>query len=49
MTVFYPILDKLFSGVDLRFKQDTFDLVGMQLIHICHITKNVNYLGDNYI
>ncbi|KAL4083325.1 hypothetical protein QTP88_028654 [Uroleucon formosanum] len=27
ITVFYPLLDKLLSGIDLRFKQDTFDLV----------------------
>ncbi|XP_022170520.1 zinc finger MYM-type protein 1-like [Myzus persicae] len=27
ITVFYPLLDKLLSGIDSRFKQDTFDLV----------------------
>ena len=27
ITVFYPLLDKLLSGIDLRFKQDTFVLV----------------------
>jgi hypothetical protein len=27
ITVFYSLLDKLLNGIDLRFKQNTFDLI----------------------
>lgn len=41
ITVFYPLLDKLLSMIDLRFKQDTFDLVGAMICMLnLDITQN---------
>lgn len=39
ITVFYPLLDKLLSGINLRFKQDTFDLVDAMA---CMLTMNLS-------
>lgn len=43
ITVFYPLLDKLLSGIDLRFKQDTFDLIdAMTCMLNMDITQNTS-------
>jgi len=49
ITVFYPLLDKLLSGIDLRFKQDTFDLVdAMACMLDINITQNTTKILSTF-
>jgi len=49
ITVFYPLLDKLLSGIDLRFKQDTFDLVdAMACMLNMNLTQNTTKILSTF-
>jgi len=49
ITVFYPLLDKLFSGIELRFKQDTFDLIdAMACMLNIDITQNTTKILSKF-